>query len=228
MLAGSLFNHASSPNVSFRLNYDDQCVTYTLTRSVQAGEELHIFYGHNVQFGTGVAASEVPSVQAVPGDPFSGLESAVFADSDDIRAKESEDLSKVLTDSLASALPPSARPGLSKVATPTTSRGSSPHPAPATPNTVAALRARLADQSVDIPVADVPFQLITSQIAPEDQPLELIPAWVIDLKGWDVHPIFEWAKNSGLLTEEMQHLKRVYQKPGQSRSSSSPSFRSSY
>jgi tRNA-specific adenosine deaminase 3 len=42
---GSLFNHSSTPNVSFFLDKEAQLIRYTIMRSVRAGEELCISYG---------------------------------------------------------------------------------------------------------------------------------------------------------------------------------------
>ncbi|EPQ29063.1 uncharacterized protein PFL1_03352 [Pseudozyma flocculosa PF-1] len=42
---GSLFNHSTSPQVNYRLDHERQCITYTLMRDVEVGEELCISYG---------------------------------------------------------------------------------------------------------------------------------------------------------------------------------------
>ena len=49
-LPGSLFNHASNPNVSFNLSYSTYTIQYKTFRTVEAGEELCIFYGHDTHF----------------------------------------------------------------------------------------------------------------------------------------------------------------------------------
>jgi tRNA-specific adenosine deaminase 3 len=47
---GSIFNHSSSPNVSFTLDSRSQSIQYTTSRAVAADEELCIFYGHKLWF----------------------------------------------------------------------------------------------------------------------------------------------------------------------------------
>jgi len=42
---GSMFNHASRPNVSFHRNIVAQTIEYTTTRDIASGEELCICYG---------------------------------------------------------------------------------------------------------------------------------------------------------------------------------------
>ncbi|KAF9046419.1 hypothetical protein BJ165DRAFT_1471541 [Panaeolus papilionaceus] len=47
---GSLFNHSSSPNVSYSLDRMSDSIRYTTVRDIEQGEELCIFYGHNLWF----------------------------------------------------------------------------------------------------------------------------------------------------------------------------------
>ncbi|KPV73499.1 uncharacterized protein RHOBADRAFT_54718 [Rhodotorula graminis WP1] len=47
---GSLFNHSASPNVTYSLDYSQYTISYRTAKSVRQGEELTIFYGHNVRF----------------------------------------------------------------------------------------------------------------------------------------------------------------------------------
>ncbi|KAK4701674.1 tRNA-specific adenosine deaminase 3, partial [Phenoliferia sp. Uapishka_3] len=47
---GSMFNHATSPNVSFELKPSTYTIHYKTFRPVLAGEELCIFYGHKAVF----------------------------------------------------------------------------------------------------------------------------------------------------------------------------------
>ncbi|KAJ3505047.1 hypothetical protein NLJ89_g7617 [Agrocybe chaxingu] len=47
---GSLFNHSSSPSVSYSLDTKTDSIRYTTVRDVEAGEELCIFYGHKLWF----------------------------------------------------------------------------------------------------------------------------------------------------------------------------------
>ncbi|GAA5992085.1 hypothetical protein JCM11641_002534 [Rhodosporidiobolus odoratus] len=68
---GSLFNHSSSPNVSYSLDSATYTITYRTAKPVQAGEELTIFYGHSVRFAGSSATS--PSEAGVPDDEWGGL-----------------------------------------------------------------------------------------------------------------------------------------------------------
>ncbi|OSX60029.1 hypothetical protein POSPLADRAFT_1086915, partial [Postia placenta MAD-698-R-SB12] len=47
---GSLFNHSSSPNVSYIIDTETESIRYTTIRAVTEGEELCIFYGHKLWF----------------------------------------------------------------------------------------------------------------------------------------------------------------------------------
>ncbi|KAH7922040.1 hypothetical protein BV22DRAFT_992990, partial [Leucogyrophana mollusca] len=47
---GSLFNHSSSPNVSYTTDSREDRIRYTTTRLVDQDEELCIFYGHKLWF----------------------------------------------------------------------------------------------------------------------------------------------------------------------------------
>ncbi|GAA5906305.1 hypothetical protein JCM5296_000310 [Sporobolomyces johnsonii] len=47
---GSLFNHSSTPNVSYELKPSAYAITYRAAKPIKAGEELCIFYGHSVRF----------------------------------------------------------------------------------------------------------------------------------------------------------------------------------
>ncbi|KAF8650125.1 hypothetical protein AX16_005362 [Volvariella volvacea WC 439] len=47
---GSLFNHSTTPNVSYTRDNSTESIRYTTARCIEAGEELCIFYGHNLWF----------------------------------------------------------------------------------------------------------------------------------------------------------------------------------
>ncbi|KDQ62574.1 hypothetical protein JAAARDRAFT_171049 [Jaapia argillacea MUCL 33604] len=47
---GSIFNHSSSPNVSYTLDTETDSIRYTTTRQIEPDEELCIFYGHKIWF----------------------------------------------------------------------------------------------------------------------------------------------------------------------------------
>ncbi|KAK0449219.1 cytidine deaminase-like protein [Armillaria borealis] len=47
---GSLFNHADPPNVTYEIDLGTDSIRYTTVRDIEPGEELCIFYGHNLWF----------------------------------------------------------------------------------------------------------------------------------------------------------------------------------
>ncbi|PVG04915.1 protein methyltransferase [Serendipita vermifera] len=47
---GSLFNHSSSPNVTYTKRKSEDCIEYSTSKDVLPGEELVIFYGHKLWF----------------------------------------------------------------------------------------------------------------------------------------------------------------------------------
>lgn len=49
--AGSIFNHAKFPNVSYTVDKATQTIQYTLYKDVAAGEELCIYYGPHARYG---------------------------------------------------------------------------------------------------------------------------------------------------------------------------------
>ncbi|GAA5904845.1 hypothetical protein JCM6882_003221 [Rhodosporidiobolus microsporus] len=69
---GSLFNHSSSPNVSYTLDPAQYTISYRAAKRIAAGEELCIFYGHNVSF-SGDDAPTSPFESERPDDGWGGL-----------------------------------------------------------------------------------------------------------------------------------------------------------
>ncbi len=47
---GSLFNHSDPPNVTYEIDLATDSIRYTTVRDIEPGEELCIFYGHNLWF----------------------------------------------------------------------------------------------------------------------------------------------------------------------------------
>jgi SET domain-containing protein len=60
---GSLFNHADPPNVEYRIKRSMQEIQYFACRTIEEGEELCIFYGHNLWFQTVVGVQSAPSLE---------------------------------------------------------------------------------------------------------------------------------------------------------------------
>ncbi|GAA6016511.1 hypothetical protein JCM10207_002822 [Rhodosporidiobolus poonsookiae] len=87
---GSLFNHSSTPNVSYSLDHAQYTISYRAAKPIQAGEELCIFYGHSVSFAnsasSGAAANDVESVD----DGWGGL-GAVGSEAGQDEREEEED-----------------------------------------------------------------------------------------------------------------------------------------
>jgi tRNA-specific adenosine deaminase 3 len=77
--AGSLFNHSSRPNVSYSIDKEALSIRFTTGRAIREGEELCIFYSHNLWFevqeemeSSKIKSSQKPNQSAVPTseDPF--------------------------------------------------------------------------------------------------------------------------------------------------------------
>ncbi|KAH9841879.1 uncharacterized protein C8Q71DRAFT_700693 [Rhodofomes roseus] len=81
---GSLFNHSQQPNVSYTLDKETESIRYTTTRRIEDGEELFIFYGHNLWFDA-VDAGTVEPILEDPDDGWGGL-AGVDNDEEDISA----------------------------------------------------------------------------------------------------------------------------------------------
>lgn len=47
---GSIFNHSRNQNVGFCLNVEQETITYTTIRDIEAGEELCLSYGPRLWF----------------------------------------------------------------------------------------------------------------------------------------------------------------------------------
>ncbi|WZN61727.1 SET domain-containing protein [Chloropicon roscoffensis] len=47
---GSLFNHSDPPNLDYRIDEDKLLIRFYASRTIEAGEELTIFYGANLWF----------------------------------------------------------------------------------------------------------------------------------------------------------------------------------
>ncbi|GAA6041353.1 hypothetical protein JCM8097_007680 [Rhodosporidiobolus ruineniae] len=62
---GSLFNHSPAPNVSYTLDTAQYTISYRAAKPIPQGEELTIFYGHNVRFS---GANEEAGRDAVDDD----------------------------------------------------------------------------------------------------------------------------------------------------------------
>lgn len=69
--AGSLFNHSTSPNITYILQPEDYTISYRAAKRINAGDELFIFYGHNVSFANDTA--EVVSEVESSDDGWGGL-----------------------------------------------------------------------------------------------------------------------------------------------------------
>lgn len=72
-LAGSLFNHSSTPNVSYTLDHETESIRYTTSRIVTKDEELCIFYGHKLWFQDADGPSHSVATADDSIDPLAGL-----------------------------------------------------------------------------------------------------------------------------------------------------------
>lgn len=75
MDSGSIFNHSASPNVSYTRDPSTESIRFSACKSIDAGEELCIYYGHNLWFDP-VCSSHSNSPQPpdeAPDDGWGGL-----------------------------------------------------------------------------------------------------------------------------------------------------------
>lgn len=72
---GSVFNHSEQPNVSFELEAKTESIRYTISRRIEAGEELFIFYGHKLWFEQHGQSSTTSTMvkSSDPDDGWGGL-----------------------------------------------------------------------------------------------------------------------------------------------------------
>ncbi|KAH8928408.1 cytidine deaminase-like protein [Atractiella rhizophila] len=86
---GSLFNHDTSPNVTYELLREKKVIRYTTCKDVEKGEELCIFYGAHVNYD--------PAPRLAVDNPkddglldFGDLESLIQASSSNLREQSNE------------------------------------------------------------------------------------------------------------------------------------------
>ncbi|KAF9565707.1 hypothetical protein CPC08DRAFT_683412 [Agrocybe pediades] len=70
---GSLFNRSDPPNVSYFRDTQTESIRYTTTRDIDTGEELCIYYGHNLWFSLGDNNSSLPEDKPEIDDGWGGL-----------------------------------------------------------------------------------------------------------------------------------------------------------
>lgn len=58
---GSLFNHSRQPNLDYRVDVQNQLITYMTARNIKADEELTIFYGSSLWFVDHASTRNTPS-----------------------------------------------------------------------------------------------------------------------------------------------------------------------
>ncbi|KAF9021076.1 cytidine deaminase-like protein [Hymenopellis radicata] len=69
---GSLFNHSDVPNVSYELDHSTDSIRYITTRDIESGQELCIFYGHQLWFADANGSSQ-NGAHVSEDDEFSAL-----------------------------------------------------------------------------------------------------------------------------------------------------------
>jgi len=72
---GSIFNHSDVPNVSFLIDTSTESIRYKAVKNIAEGDELCIFYGHNLWFeaiGLHMSSASTPVMQE-PDDGWGGL-----------------------------------------------------------------------------------------------------------------------------------------------------------
>ncbi|PPR05353.1 hypothetical protein CVT24_007967 [Panaeolus cyanescens] len=84
---GSLFNHSEAPNVNYILDKATESIRYQTVRDIEQGEELCIFYGHNLWFAPTDADCKNMENNRVPSpvdDGWGGLSGLDNSDASDI------------------------------------------------------------------------------------------------------------------------------------------------
>ena len=70
---GSLFNHSETPNVSYTLDPSTESIRYTTAKLIKPGDEMCIFYGHNLWFEPVGSCQHLQSFQQDTDDGWGGL-----------------------------------------------------------------------------------------------------------------------------------------------------------
>jgi len=72
---GSIFNHSDVPNISFLIDTSTESIRYKTVQNIAEGDELCIFYGHNLWFeAVGLHASRAnTTAMQEPDDGWGGL-----------------------------------------------------------------------------------------------------------------------------------------------------------
>jgi len=164
---GSLFNHdPAAPNVSFELDRVNHTIRYTTSVNVKQGQELCIYYGHGVHFGSNGellvdldakhSTHEHQETEDQALSAMSGLGGE--ADDDD----EGGDDNPVTTHT-----------------TPIKDSSAATHPTLETDTPS-------SDETEILPLASLPLEFVTRVLAPEDMPLELVEVCVMNLEPKEV------------------------------------------
>ncbi|TKA55697.1 hypothetical protein B0A53_02833 [Rhodotorula sp. CCFEE 5036] len=192
---GSLFNHSTSPNITYSLDYTQYTISYRTAKPIQRGEELCIFYGHSVRFSA--AAAEADANAPPPRDNIL------------------DDESQSVNDEWG---------GLGRVGPfESSSETSSTRGEPSSPGGIAraeklrALKAlspeELAERDNEIIAPTDPefrWKKVTELIDPEDADLSLLTCYAIDVPARVSATVFQFVrKHTGRKFNELAHLKRV-------------------
>lgn len=203
--------------MTFALNLSRYTITYTTFKSVKAGSELFIYYGHGVTFderGSSQRAVRVPTSEATESAAWGGLEGLDgIIDEDDGGA---DDTSSAETSSSESATGLTPATTLSAGATPTSNTlmqvpyTGVPFELPASD------RARMVATGRQHVLLDkLNWRKVTDIVQPHELQLELVDAWVVDVASRDTQQLFKYTKEVGLDNSSAAHLKRVRRSPGE-------------
>ncbi|KAG6877127.1 hypothetical protein C0993_010079 [Termitomyces sp. T159_Od127] len=91
---GSLFNHSEQPNVSYVLDRSTESIGYTTVRDIAPGEELCIFYGHNLWFKPAGVSGKAASLSELDVEDGWGGLSAVGESIDPVPSQEESPFEK--------------------------------------------------------------------------------------------------------------------------------------
>ncbi|KAJ3763320.1 cytidine deaminase-like protein [Lentinula raphanica] len=94
---GSLFNHSSSPNVSYKLDHQTDSIRYETARDIEEDEELCIFYGHKLWFDP--VDESISAIDIEPEDGWGGLSTIGNDEGDHKEHSDDVDLNAIVDES---------------------------------------------------------------------------------------------------------------------------------
>ncbi|GAA5991638.1 hypothetical protein JCM10908_001067 [Rhodotorula pacifica] len=195
---GSLFNHSTSPNVTYSLDYTQYTISYRTAKPIQRGEELGIFYGHSVRF-SGSADAAAPAVPRNILDDESQSVNDEWGGLGRLGPLETASDTSSTRSGREGGREPSSPGGLARAERLRELKALSPED--------------LAERDNEIIAPTDPefrWKKVTELIDPEDADLSLLTCYVIDVPAKVSASVFQFVRrHTGRKFNELAHLKRV-------------------